>query len=487
MRFRISLCLVFLSAAIGARAQNEELIRYLRACDGGEGESCVELVRRECGGATLAITPELRDAYEKYESAWRSLSDLEETCEKTWLAGYGFRCQAAAWIHATGCGVEESRERAHDLYFGACERGDERSCELLREGWCEAEGEYVELERACAAGDPAACRERARLHYNGCRLVDEAAVLGRGCEAGDAESCRQASILACRGTTPIDELPERALTLEGWPTADGDARWERCRGGDGSRCLELGRSLDRTERQRPRRCVLFARACAGDEWLGCELLAGIHDMSRPAYDRERHRIFSERAVELRARACEAGELDACFDIGLQSSWKPSLRELGSRHCSDACAGLSAEDCRKLAREDTPYAAYRECARAVLEQAVTLFEQDCESGDLTSCLEIGRTYMKDLRSSREHELPSMPPATRARRRPASSSATRGIRTVSLCSSAVVMDARSAGSSPSPPSWGARSTDREGATSSPRPHSSAAAAGSFRRSSAHRLRS
>jgi TPR repeat protein len=178
------------------------------------------------------------------------------------------------------------------------------------------------LRRGCDGGEPHACAREADLRYHGLgtpRDVQYALVLySNACEKKIADAC------AGVGNVLVDEgHPKDALA---WYLAacDGGAAWGCDGAGD---LLYYGRGVGA---DLPRAASLYDRACTGGLEWGCNGAGNVAfsrgDLPRAlvlydgACDRgvawacasEAHLVDDpKRAAELKARACDGGDRDAC--------------------------------------------------------------------------------------------------------------------------------------------------------------------------------
>ncbi len=317
------------------------------ACADGEPWACEELGGRIAEGRGAAKNPTLA------RELWSRACD----------GGDGYGCFRLALAHGRGSDgtvADEERadrfaERGFAAHRAGCDRGSDNACYGAAVSLAEGTG---------TAADPlAAERVFARLH----------AFWSARCDAGDARGCSSLAMLYEDG--------------RGVP-ADGAKALELL-----DRACELGRALScslagyrAAELSEPERAGLFfARGCALDDASSCGEAAEL------APDGQTRTTLLERRLVLHGEACEANEVEACWQAAQALLERPTVtpadeararaykeRELGLRQAG--CDNGAAEDCASLAftlREG------RLVPRDVL-RADQLAERACELGDAEAC-------------------------------------------------------------------------------------------------------
>jgi uncharacterized protein len=170
-----------------------------------------------------------------------------------------------------------------------------------------------------------------------------AATLDKKCVAGDLEACRQLGVMYQEGTG-VSPDPRRATALFG----------QACRGGNLSACNNLG----------------------------LDLAEGIGVDRNPT-----------RASEVYQKACDGGMMLACRNLGLMvrdGRGVPIDLRKAETLLDRACKGNVPFACKNAGDLDTQLAAKSGAARWKL--AIAHYKQGCDSGDPTSCRQIGIMYL-----------------------------------------------------------------------------------------------
>jgi serine/threonine protein kinase/TPR repeat protein len=137
-----------------SRNMEQAASHYLRACEHGDIQSCVEA----------------GNLYRSGENVPRDEAKAASAYDKACTGGEGIACRNLAWMTLNGDGVAKSDARAVWLLLQACNRGQPEACtkagEMHREGrGVAADPEQAKelLTRGCVGRDPKACKELDRL------------------------------------------------------------------------------------------------------------------------------------------------------------------------------------------------------------------------------------------------------------------------------------------------------------------------------------
>jgi TPR repeat protein len=161
---------------------------------------------------------------------------------------------------------------------------------------------------------------------------------------------------------------------------------QKCNGGDGATCTELGHLLDdgkSVPRDHARAVEEFQRGCTAGDISGCvergiehERVAGVGDL--------------ERAVALYQRACDDKNLKGCFRLGRMFDLGIGVAK-DQKHAVDlyrmACDGGDASGCGNLG---LMYGAGQGVAKDE-KRAAELFRRACDAGDAGGCNNLGVSY------------------------------------------------------------------------------------------------
>ena len=289
----------------------------------------------------------------------------------------------------------------------ACAAGDKAACESA----------VGLLQEACHRGQAAACQTVAELYLTGrAGAIDKLRAVGayeRGCDAGDAKACERAGLAFAR--------KERSKA---------EAYFEKaCERGRAEGCLHRASFLRERDAERrqdeiaalTRRAKdIYGKACSTGDPEGCFGMAGAVRMDS---EDEAQQYFRE-AMKIWQPRCEAGDVYACYRLGVAYSEESGVplddnrsRQLLERACGkgylDACSELAQAFKSSDATDDDPRAAElfaQACAagreerspcreagfmyaegegvRADKPQALLLLENGCNLGDEWCCFKLG---------------------------------------------------------------------------------------------------
>jgi TPR repeat protein len=244
----------------------------------------------------------------------------------------------------------------------------------LTAGEIAVEAYFAPVVEACARGDAAACGRLAlRLHFttNNRETRRDAEALAKGCAAHVPIACAGAAITIARGDGAPRDTP-RGLTL--LQTA--------CDAGQGLACgelaeIEITSAVGVTGKQAEGQ-QLAATACAKYGGWPCQTATNGLDPDKDA----------ARVLELSRRACDGGDLWACYTLGakyaegLYGATVDPAR--ATSYYGKACGDL-APACFNLAWQ------YLRGTGAPLDEARgrTLLERACTLGDASGCDELAR--------------------------------------------------------------------------------------------------
>jgi hypothetical protein len=213
---------------------------YEKACAGGHGDSCVNMVLAKLSSGT--------------PNALSEMSGLEARCN----AGTVLACGVLGQMYANGGpGVPAKPEHAATLLERACTGGSAHSCATL--GAFHGLGKVVPLDlqaaarfsqRACALGYSSSCTALGVEASNRQAWVEAQRYLQQGCWIGDGESCAYLAPLVAEGKGSKPD-PERALALTR----------EACRMGQGMACMELLKRKEPIPLPESRKQKLYESAC----------------------------------------------------------------------------------------------------------------------------------------------------------------------------------------------------------------------------------
>jgi len=199
-------------------------------------------------------------------------------------------------------------------------------------------------DQACTGGNPAACRQLARMYASGQGVSkDESRAVplySKACDGGNAEGCMNLGVRYMNGRG-VARDDAQALTLF----------TKACDAGNADGCTNLGTMNERgagVARDDARAVALYSRACDAGSAIGCgnlgKLYVKVHGNA----------VDVSRALPLITKGCDAGNLDSCNSLG-------TILDNGYNTPKDAGRALS------------------------------LFEKACEGGNAPGCANLGNYY------------------------------------------------------------------------------------------------
>jgi hypothetical protein len=193
-----------------------------RACEEGEQRACVQYATSMLFGENRVVPDPQRSrdlaakACESGIAAGCTLTGLayshalgDAIEAQTWLrrgcdAGDGAGCSALAYQYFHGGLPGEAKGVALDVRLGvelatrACDLGAQKGCALLARAYANGEGVAQDLARAgglaakaCSAADAAGCSIAAKIAMHEGKTEDAAMFLERSCALGNAAACKQ--------------------------------------------------------------------------------------------------------------------------------------------------------------------------------------------------------------------------------------------------------------------------------------------------------
>ncbi len=266
------------------------------------------------------------------------------------------------------------RERAIEMYLGACRAGDRPSC------WHAAHVQPPKLTgkarrealwlvgRNCLAGDAMSCRALTADEFRQFGFDERAT---EACQAGLAAGCENAAELEAL-RPGADPWQARRPWLEHGCTL-GDAR--SCRR-LAALAAEHGMSSLVVERWQARALVRSREECTAGVARSCELLQQLVPRDRDA---------GARMVAAADEGCRAGLIDECKLLGSPATEDRALRIHGmGRYCA-----VQGYGCTQLADLHLKDAAGPDRDPAKARDA---FETGCQLHDQNGCVELARLYL-----------------------------------------------------------------------------------------------
>lgn len=297
---------------------------YTQGCDGGDLTACFRLAwltdvsyedacQRGSSAACAAYGYRLMEAGQE-----EAVEVLERACDR----GSGAGCTHLAYLYVTGSLVPKNEIRAMDFYTRGCSYGDARGCYNVGVMHDRGSGTTVSASRAasaydqaCAAGVSMACTDGGYLYERGLGTMKDLAraaeLYRRGCEGSPCEPSN------LRGCVNLGDAYRDGLGVPKDPARAAELFREACE-------RKVGED---EESARVRACVLLgafeldglgvaqnvesglARSvdgCTRGDAVGCFNVAQVY-ASRNDY---------RRASELYAKSCEAGDAEACYELGV---------------------------------------------------------------------------------------------------------------------------------------------------------------------------
>ncbi len=205
-------------------------------------------------------------------------------------------------------------------------------------------GEPTRLRAGCMAGDLSQCVKLGDMYAAGNTVAKDpgraAEMYERACEGGVASVCNTLGLIYDRTDTPLGgqqrvmELFQKACegnSLEGCINL-GQVLAERedypgaammfekaCAGGAPLGCYHLAVAYEKGEGVKadlPKAVDLYEQACTGSHVESCVVLAQFYTGSGTvAPDRVRATAYYQKAIQIRQKACEAGDDSACGEVG----------------------------------------------------------------------------------------------------------------------------------------------------------------------------
>ncbi|HTV23760.1 MAG TPA: tetratricopeptide repeat protein [Polyangiaceae bacterium] len=249
---------------------------------------------------------------------------------------------------------------------------------------------------ACDRGHADACNALGELAFFGDRAnapdkVKGAEHISQACNLGSIQGCTNLGYLYANGQglaadpSRAASAHQRALSLSLAACEGGDARSCSIAGGI------YGQGRPGIEKDASRAASAYRAAaahakvsCDAGNAADCSLLAGLHADGRgvPA--------DNAAAVQLLRRACDAGELDACSQLGLKLASTPGEASPGAAQAVEyydkACDGGDARGCFLLALSHADDGPGKDMALAAV-----LYEKACDRAHSGACVNLGRLY------------------------------------------------------------------------------------------------
>jgi TPR repeat protein len=269
--------------------------------------------------AEVAPVPAADRAYAARDYA-KAARLWEEACD----AGNAGGCYELAIVYRDGEGVPADHARFLELAANACDGGDGRGCygvakDELRadeEGTATATPEQLErgmafYRKGCDLGFAPACRNLA-LHVRDSQPADadpEATIAGfdRACSAGDGAAC-----FALAGLFDLHE----GVPLRDDPAAANDALRRGCNQLDNDSCQNLAWHYAHgfgLETDFVRSAALYQLACGDAAGFNCFMIPSAH-YAAPPYEGSEIRSEWSEAAGAYDRACKADFAPGCFGL-----------------------------------------------------------------------------------------------------------------------------------------------------------------------------
>jgi TPR repeat protein len=312
-----------------------------RACDHGEPQSCESLAEFACGRNGSQADPLL------------VASALNRACTR----GVQDACGRLGEVEEGQCGVRANAARALELFDAACSHGDLQSCRHMASVYEQGllgqprnpERGRGYLERACNAGQTAACLQIANSFYAGNGLVTAQdlpralAMYQSVCSHGELDACVSAGIMLVRGEGVRAPDPQAALPL--FERACNAHNW------DGCNQLGLvygeGRGVSQDV---PRALRYYQQACDGGMLYGCNNIGIVYSNGQGVARDD------NRAAGMFAQACNRGLQAGCVTLGhaYENGW--GVQQDVARATAlyrDACTAGLTQGCTELHRLEPP--------------------------------------------------------------------------------------------------------------------------------------
>ncbi len=294
-------------------------LRALGGAGDGESKGGVQINEATCptgyilaeSGACVAAK---KQKDERFLCTYGDSASCTQQCDK----GHGGSCNNLGVMATRGDGVPKDPKRAEALF-----------------------------EKACAAGEPNGCVNRAQMYDEGYTEEDAALATDlyrRACEAGSMLGCYQWGLVVM-GSEKEDER------------ARGEKLIERaCKGGHRTACTANGSDAQRA--------AIFAEACERGELNGCDAAAYLAVSRKNPAGAERYWN----------KACDGGWLSSCHHLAFAYAWgdngfpkKPAAARSALRK---ACDGGRQDACGDFERLEA-----------------WLLGPACEAGDDRACRQL----------------------------------------------------------------------------------------------------
>ncbi len=327
---------------------------YAAACGAKRAGACASLASMTENGEGMAPDPKkgaaLRDTAAALHRSACALGSAE--C-----------CSELGYLYRFGDGVAEDRERAADLYQRACELGLAEMCSTL--------GDFHRHRT-----DPLS-----------------AAMYQRGCEMGDAEGCAKLGDLLSEGGMDVARDPASAVRLYERGCDLGD--WKTSCAG----AAEVYASGHEVQQDYARASLLLEKACTGGNTEACLAIALLSESGRGVIADE------AMAAEYERRACEGGAKEACEKTALQKGCDQGKAEdcgglgrvYGTAHAGVTDIPRAVELYAKAC--DAGYTQGCEDGRTIAS-VLRVVQDECDKGSATSCYQVGLTYERAPRPERD---------------------------------------------------------------------------------------
>ncbi|MGE0327516.1 MAG: tetratricopeptide repeat protein [Polyangiaceae bacterium] len=306
-------------------------LRALGSSD-GETKGGVQINEGTCPKGYIlaesgACVDETKQKDERFLCKYGDVVACTQQCDK----GHGGSCNNLGVMATRGDGVQKDPKRAENLF-----------------------------EKACAAGEPNGCVNRAQMYDEGYTEEDAALATDlyrRACEAGSMLGCYQYGLVVM-GSEKEDER------------ARGEKLIERaCKGGHRTACT--ANSSD------AQRAAIFAEACERGELNGCDAAAYL------AVSRKN----PEGAERYWTKACDGGWLSSCHHLAFAYAWGdngfPKKPGPARKALHRACDGGRQDACTDFERLEA-----------------WLLGPACEAGDDRACRQLA-DYCRSSQVSKDY--------------------------------------------------------------------------------------
>ena len=308
----------------------------------------------------------------------------------------------------------------------ACDRGQIEACRWLGDSLAQSKNGVVAgamlLERACLAGDAAACKRLESLPVAHARAtasasasappiaplppqscpagMESVALAGPAAPGGQVAALAPSAAAMGSGLAPARPAPTPALGPAVGPLAidaqlppgagpEAHDLARRCDHGEGVACTRLGDRYDEglgVARTPGRAVQLHTLGCERSDANGCRL-AGQALARGPQGD-------VTRGIDLLRRGCMGSDAGSCATLGeiALSGVSPSLTpSYGPAQLQRACTNAYAPACRRLAsllRDGKLVPRDTDAAERIDARSLDLVGQGCKAGTADACLLLG---------------------------------------------------------------------------------------------------